>query len=74
MSLTQLPTDPHLATSTSKLITSFYVPALKQSVFYDRGVGFFTSHWLRLAASGLAGLATNGGQARLIAESDARSR
>lgn len=67
MSLRQLPTDPHLATSTSKLLDSFYVPALKQSIAYDRGVGFFTSHWLRLAASGLAGLAANGGRARIIA-------
>lgn len=67
MSLRQLPTDPHLATSTSALLDSFYVPALKQSVAYDRGVGFFTSHWLRLAASGLAGLAANGGRVRIIA-------
>lgn len=67
MSLRALPTDPHLATSTSKLLDSFYVPALKQSISYDRGVGFFTSQWLRLAASGLAGLASNGGHARIIA-------
>ncbi len=67
MSLRALPTDPHLATSTSKLLDCFYVPALKQAVVYDRGVGFFTSHWLRLAASGLAGLAANGGRARIIA-------
>jgi superfamily II DNA or RNA helicase len=67
MSLRQLPTDPHLSTSTSKLLDSFYVPALKESLVYDRGVGFFTSQWLRLAASGLAGLAANGGHARIIA-------
>jgi superfamily II DNA or RNA helicase len=67
MTLRVLPTDPHLATSTSNLLKVFYVPALKQSVIYDRGVGFFTSHWLRLAASGLAGLAANGGRARIIA-------
>jgi len=67
MSLRELPTDPHLATSTSKLLECFYVPALQRSVSYDRGVGFFTSQWLRLAASGLAGLAANGGHARIIA-------
>lgn len=67
MSLRALPADPHLATSTSKLLDNFYVPALKQSIRYDRGVGFFTSHWLRLAASGLAALAANGGHARIIA-------
>jgi len=66
MNLRTLPTYPHLATSTSKLLGDFYVPALKLSVSYDRGVGFFSSQWLRLAASGLAGLAANGGHARLI--------
>lgn len=67
MNLCDLPTDPHLATSTDKLLERFYVPALKASVSYDRGVGYFTSNWLRLAASGLAGLAANGGHARIIA-------
>lgn len=45
----------------------FYVPALARSVKYDRGVGFFTSNWMRMAASGLASLAANGGHARIIA-------
>jgi superfamily II DNA or RNA helicase len=67
MSLRSLPTDPHLATSTAKLLDYFYVPALKAAVSYDRGVGYFTSNWLRLAAAGLAGLAANGGRARIIA-------
>jgi superfamily II DNA or RNA helicase len=67
MSLRNLPTDPHLATSTAKLLDCFYVPALKASMSYDRGVGYFTSNWLRLAAAGLAGLAANGGRARIIA-------
>lgn len=67
MSLRDLSTDPHLATSTHKLLERFYVPALARSVSYDRGVGFFTSNWLRLAAAGLAGLAANGGKARIIA-------
>ncbi|MGJ5065247.1 DEAD/DEAH box helicase family protein [Bradyrhizobium oligotrophicum] len=67
MDLRDLPTDPHLATSTHRLLERFYVPALTRSISYDRGVGFFTSNWLRLAASGLAGLAANGGKARIIA-------
>ncbi|HVZ91646.1 MAG TPA: DEAD/DEAH box helicase family protein [Rhizomicrobium sp.] len=67
MNLRDLPTDPHLVTSTHKLLDRFYIPALARSVSYDRGVGFFTSNWLRLAAAGLAGLASNGGKARLIA-------
>lgn len=67
MDLRDLPTDPHLATSTHKLLERFYVPSLARSISYDRGVGFFTSNWLRLAAAGLAGLAANGGKARIIA-------
>lgn len=67
MNLLDLPTDPHLATSTHNLLERFYVPALARSVSYDRGVGYFTSNWLRLAAAGLAGLAANGGKARIIA-------
>lgn len=65
--LRALPTDPHLTTSTTRLIESFYVPALTVSTRYDRGVGYFSSAWLRLAAAGLAALASNGGHARIIA-------
>lgn len=67
MTLRDLSTTPHYATSTHKVLESFYVPALSRSTAYDRGVGYFTSNWLRLAASGLAGLAANGGKARIIA-------
>lgn len=67
MTLRELSTIPHYATSTHKVLESFYVPALGRSTAYDRGVGYFTSNWLRLAASGLAGLAANGGKARIIA-------
>lgn len=67
MSLRELPTTLHFVTSTDGLLENFYIPALKRSIYYDRGVGYFTSSWLRLAASGLAGLASNGGKARIIA-------
>jgi len=67
MTLREMPTEPHYATSTAKLLQDFYIPALSNSLTYDRGVGFFTSNWLRLAASGLAALAENGGNARIVA-------
>lgn len=67
MTLRDLSTNPHYATSTHKVLEIFYVPALSLSTAYDRGVGYFTSNWLRLAASGLARLAANGGKARIIA-------
>ncbi|MGY8635611.1 DEAD/DEAH box helicase family protein [Bradyrhizobium sp. 14AA] len=67
MSLRELAAKPHLSTSTARLLKDFYIPCLSRSTSYDRGVGFFTSNWLRLAATGLAGLAANGGVARIIA-------
>ena len=67
MSLQELSTEPHYVTSTHKLLELFYIPALSRAHSYDRGVGYFTSNWLRLAASGLAGLAANGGKARIVA-------
>ena len=67
MSLRALPTDPHFVTSTDKLLDRLYIPALERSISYDRGVGYFTSSWLRLAATGLVGLAANGGHGRIIA-------
>jgi hypothetical protein len=66
MPLRELPARPVLETSTDALIRDFYVPALTSASRYDRGVGYFTSAWLRLAASGLVGLARNGGSARFI--------
>lgn len=54
-------------TSTDRLLDRLYIPALERSITYDRGVGYFTSNWLRLAAAGLAGLAANGGRARILA-------
>lgn len=67
MSLRDLPTETELGTSTDRLIEQFYAPALSKSVSYDRGVGYFTSAWLRMAADGLVNLAANGGKARILA-------
>lgn len=67
MSLRVLPTEPELGTSTTRLIENFYAPALAQSISYDRGVGYFTSAWMRMAGTGLVQLAANGGRARILA-------
>lgn len=67
MSLRDLATTPHFATSTTNLVDELYVPALSRSTRYDRGVGYFTSNWLRLVGFGLGGLARNGGHARIVA-------
>jgi superfamily II DNA or RNA helicase len=48
------------------LVADLIVPLLSNAVAYHRGVGFFTSGWLRLAAEGLAKLVANDGRAKLI--------
>nr|WP_322864741.1 DEAD/DEAH box helicase family protein [Aquicoccus sp. G2-2]MEA1111957.1 DEAD/DEAH box helicase family protein [Aquicoccus sp. G2-2] len=57
---------PTLNTSTDRLIVDFYEPALVAAQRYDRGVGYFTSNWLKLASTGMAVFAGNGGRARFV--------
>jgi hypothetical protein len=55
MSLKQLELPSVMDTSSADMAGEFYVPALAVSVGYDRGVGFFSSGWLRVVARGLGG-------------------
>ncbi len=55
-----------LNTSTTDFVEEFYEPLLSRSVEYHRGVGFFTTNWIRSAARGMAELADNGGTAKWI--------
>lgn len=64
--LTSLSLQSLLETSSSNLVKELYVPALSVSLRYDRGVGFFSSGWLRMVAQGMVQFAANGGRARLI--------
>jgi hypothetical protein len=48
------------------LINDLIVPLLSNSNSYRRGVGFFTSGWLKLASQGLVQLINNGGKAQII--------
>ncbi|MDY0041133.1 MAG: hypothetical protein RBS57_12545, partial [Desulforhabdus sp.] len=48
------------------LISDLQVPLLQQSKDYLRGVGFFTSGWLKLAAQGMTALVTGNGIARVV--------
>lgn len=57
---------PILNTSDADIIADFFVPALGASVRYDRGVGFFSAGWLRVAAEGMAAFARNSGRARWV--------
>ncbi len=44
---------PVLDTSSGDIIRDFFNPALGAAVRYDRGVGFFSAAWLRLASLGM---------------------
>jgi superfamily II DNA or RNA helicase len=55
-----------MTTSTHDLTEDFFVPLLSMANRYDRGVGYFSSGWLRTNASGLTRFAEQGGVARWI--------
>lgn len=55
-----------LDTSANDILRDFFNPALAASVRYDRGVGFFSAAWLRLAAQGMTIFASNNGYARWV--------
>jgi len=48
------------------LVKDLMVPLMKESIRYDRGVGYFTSGWLREASRGMVDLIENGGVARIV--------
>lgn len=55
-----------ITTSEHNIIEDFFLPALERSVKYDRGVGYFSSGWFRIAAKGMASFSNNGGHARWV--------
>ena len=57
---------PVYDSSEHDLIRDLIVPLLLNSKNYFRGVGFFTSGWLRLASKGLVELIENAGKARIV--------
>lgn len=52
--------------SENHLINDLIVPLLSHSIEYWRGVGYFSSGWLRLASIGISELISSGGFAKLI--------
>lgn len=57
---------PVYDSSVYDLVQDLIVPLLQNSISYLRGVGFFTSGWLRLAAQGLSQFVENGGKAQVV--------
>lgn len=66
MALSSLAFPTILDTSSADLIADFFVPALANAVRYDRGVGYFSSGWLRITARGMGTFAANSGRARWV--------
>ena len=66
MSLRKLNLPSVIDSSTADMAAEFYVPALSVSTNYDRGVGFFSSGWLRMVSQGIVAFAASGGRARII--------
>jgi len=58
--------SPTIDTSTHDIVGDFFVPMLQNATRYDRGVGYFSSGWLRATAQGMVDFAANGGRARWI--------
>ena len=50
-----------LNTLDADIIVDFFVPALSASVRYDRGVGFSSAGWLRVAAEGMVAFRRDSG-------------
>src|SRR5947209_634996 len=53
-------------TSNHDLTREFFTPLLSNSIRYDRGVGFFSSSWLRINSYGMVAFANHGGRARWV--------
>ncbi len=64
--LRRLTFPPNVDTSSHDIAAVLYNPGLSAAVSYDRGVGFFSSAWLRRVAIGLTPFAERGGKMRLI--------
>jgi superfamily II DNA or RNA helicase len=62
----QLNIPSGLNTSDHNLSVDFFVPLLSAATAYDRGVGYFSSGWLRINSAGLVDFCKNGGKARWI--------
>lgn len=64
---TSLCLPPVMDTSAYDLTTQFFERLLSRASRYDRGVGYFSSGWLKINARGMVAFANNGGRARWIA-------
>lgn len=64
--LRSLQLKPVYRSESDSLLDDFYVPVLRESVLYDRAVGFFSAAMLSYAAQGLTAFLQNEGKMRLV--------
>ena len=67
MSLIDLNIKSEYRSLIDNVVDDFYVPVLKESVLYQRAVGFFSSSALIAISKGVEGLISNGGKIQVIA-------
>ena len=67
MSFSDLDIQCEYRSLVSDVAKNFYIPVLKESILYQRAVGFFSSSILSEIAEGIEYLAKNGGKIQLIA-------
>ena len=53
-------------TSKDDLIKDLFIPALSNSKSYKRGVGYFTSNWIKLVIEGIDEFVKNNGRIKLV--------
>jgi len=66
MSLKTLNIKKAYSSDFDDILYDFYIPALKESIEYNRLAGFFSSTSLATSARGISGLIKNGGSIKLI--------
>lgn len=66
MSLKNINIKAVYRTEEDNILEDFYIPALRESVRYDRAVGFFSAGMLSYAIQGLSAFVGNNGYIRLI--------
>ena len=66
LSLRDVPWRLQYSSDEDDLVETFYVPALRCAVAYDRATGFFDANALRIAAQGIEALVGNDGRMRLV--------
>lgn len=66
MDLKDVPLKPAYDSDEDSILNDFYIPALSNSLNYQRLAGFFSSSALAVAARGISGLIKNGGTMKLV--------